>query len=376
MRKIVMIGPVYPFKTGLSYYVGLLYRQLSKCNDVKLFSYTMQYPKFMYKKEQKDYSDDVVKIDEAEFLLNSANPFNWVKVAQRIKKEKPDLVLLQWLHPYFAPCYWFISKCIKKIPIMYICHNALPHERFPLDRFLTRITLSKAKYIIAHSNTDANILKEIVSKSIIAVNPHPAYNFFKIKNMSRDEGRSILKIDSSDYVLLFFGLIREYKGLKHLLNAVPIIKRKMPNVKVVIAGDFGSEDNKKEYDELITQLDISDNVIVHAGHLPIPEVEKFFVACDIVVLPYESATQSGVIQASYGFQKPVIATRVGGLPDAVIDGKTGYLIEPKSPEAIAVAVEDYFDNNRKEQMMACINEESYRFSWERMENTINSLLDN
>ena len=364
--KITMIGPVYPYKTGLSYYVGLLYRQLVKNHEVKLYSYSMQYPKFMYKKPQKDYEDDVVKVDDVEFILNSANPFSWIKLAKRINKEKPDLVIFQWLHPYFAPCYSVMERLLSKdIKIAYNCHNALPHERFPMDKALTKFTLKAADLVIAHSNSDAAILSEMMPKQNVKVNPHPAYNFFKIKDMTKEEGREILKLSADNKVLLFFGLVREYKGLKHLLNAMPDIIKKYPEVRLLIAGDFGG--GKDAYDEMIKSLGIGDYIQIHDGHIPIPDVEKFFAACDLVVLPYESATQSGVIQASYGFEKPVLATNVGGLPDAVDNMKTGYIVEPLRPDLIASSVTDFFDNNRAEEFKQNVIDSAYKFSWERME---------
>lgn len=370
--KIVMVGPVYPYKTGLSYYVGLLYKQLKQENDVVLLSYSMQYPKILYKKPQKDYKDDVVKIEEAEFILNSANPFSWLSVAKRIKKEQADLVIFQWLHPYFAPCYWSLSKLLRKTKILYICHNAIPHERFVCDRLLTKLTLKNANYIVAHSNSDAKILKEMLPVTPIKVNPHPTYNFFKIKNMTKDEGRQMLGLKTEDQVLLFFGLIREYKGLKHLIKALPYIANQLTNVKLVIAGDFSQD--KDQYLKLIKELKVEKFVDIYAGHIPIPEVEKFFAACDLVVLPYESATQSGVVQSAYGFEKPVLATRVGGLPDVVEHMKTGYLVESKNPQAIAEAVIDYFENQREEQFSEFIKESAYKFSWQRMEDCIKSFL--
>jgi len=364
--KITMIGPVYPYKTGLSYYVGLLYRQLIKNHEVKLYSYSMQYPKFMYKKPQKDYDDDVVKVEGAEFILNSANPFSWFSLAGKINKDKPDLVILQWLHPYFAPCYSVLERCIsRKIKIAYNCHNALPHERFPLDKALTKFTLKRADLVIAHSNSDAEVLKKMMPKQNIQVNPHPAYNFFKIQDMTKEEGRKQLSLKEDDKVLLFFGLVREYKGLKHLLNAMPDIVKKYPEVELLIAGDFGG--GRDKYDEMINNLQIGDYIQIHDGHIPIPDVEKFFAACDLVVLPYESATQSGVIQASYGFEKPVLATNVGGLPDAVDDMKTGYIVEPLRPDLISEAVSDFFDNNRAMEFKQNVIDSAYKFSWERME---------
>lgn len=364
--KIIMVGPVYPYKSGIAHYTGTLYRQLVKNHDVKIYSYSMQYPKIMFKKPQKDYDDEVTKIDGVEYVLNTANPFSWVSLALRINKDKPDLVIFQWVHPYFAPCNSVVERLLNKnIKIAYICHNSLPHERFPFDKLLTKMTLKKASLIVAHSNSDAEALKEMMPSVKVAINPHPVYNFFKIKDMSKEEGRKLCGLSEEDKVLLFFGLVREYKGLKHLLNALPEIAQKYNETKLIIAGDFGSD--KDKYMELIKNNGIEKYIQIHDGFIPTAEVEKYFAACDIVVLPYESATQSGVIQASFGFEKPVLATNVGGLPDVVDNMKTGYIVESKRPNLIASAVIDFFENNRAEEFKQNVIDSAYKFSWERME---------
>lgn len=373
MKKIVLIGPVYPFKTGLSYYVSLLYRQLKQNNEVKMLSYTMQYPKLLYKKPQKDYEDDVLKIVEAEYRLHTANPVNWLCTASYINKYKPDVVIFQWLHPYFAPCYWTLEKLIRKeTKVLFICHNVFPHERFPMDRWLTKVALKPADYYITHSKSDAEDLKSIIKNPDVRVTVHPAYNFFKQKNMVKEEARKILGINKEEKVILFFGLVREYKGLKHLLNAMKLLKEMQ--VKLLIAGDFAGA--RAAYDAIISNNNIKEVVKIYDEHIPIGEVEKFFAACDLVVLPYESATQSGVIQVAYSFNKPVLATRVGGLPDVVINGETGYLVEPQNPEQIADAIIDFYTKNRAEAFMDGIEREKYRYSWEQMENVINCLTEN
>lgn len=373
--KIVMVGPVYPYKTGIAHYTGTLYKQLIKNHEVKIYSYSMMYPKIMYKKPQRDYDDDVTKIDGVEYVLNSANPFSAVSLAKRINRDNPDLVILQWVHPYFAPCNSILERCLnKKIKIAYICHNSLPHERFPFDKALTKITLKKSDLIIAHSNSDADVLREMFPDITVAVNPHPVYNFFKVKDMPKDEGRSLLNLKETDKVLLFFGLVRDYKGLKHLLNAMPEIVKKYPETCLLIAGDFGS--SKDKYMEIIEEYNLSNYIQIFEGHIPTAEVEKFFAACDLVVLPYESATQSGVIQVSYGFEKPVLATNVGGLPDVVDNMKTGYIVEPFRPDLIAEKVIDFFENKRADEFKQNVIESAYKFSWDRMEKCIMDNLKN
>ena len=370
--KIVMIGPVYPYTSGLSYYVSLLYRQLCKNHDVTLLSYSFQYPQFLYKRKQKDYEDDSLKIDEAQYVLNTANPVSCIKTAHMINGIGPDLVIFQWLHPYFAPCYYIIAKRLKNTRILFMCHNVFPHERFPMDRLLTKMTLKQGDHFTVHANSDAEDLRSILPDADVTVTVHPAYNFFKQKDMTKSEARRILGINEGTKVLLFFGIVRPYKGLRHLLDALKIIKDEDPentrDLLLLVAGDFSG--SRPEYDEIMENHGIADLISITDGHIPISEVEKFFAACDLVVLPYEDATQSGVIQVAYSFDKPVLATRVGGLPDVVFDRETGYLVDPQRPDLIADCIKDFFDNNMAESLAEGIEREKYRYSWDRMEKII------
>lgn len=368
-KRIVMIGPVYPFKTGLAHYVSLLYKRLQINYNVTLISYSMWYPKILYKKPQRDYSDDVLKLNDIQYILNTANPFNWIKVAKYINEQKPKLVLLQWQHPYFTPCYFMLIKMIKNIKILYICHNVFPHERFPMDKWLTKLALKPADYYITHSNSDAEDLKMIVSNPDLRIAVHPVYNFFKQKNISKREARDILGVSQDERIILFFGLVREYKGLKHLLNAMGLLEHRM-QVKLFIVGDFGG--TREQYEKVIRTNAIEKNVNIIDGYIPACEVEKFFAACDLVVLPYESATQSGVVQIAYGFEKPVIVTNVGGLPDVVENGKTGYVVEAKNPKALSDAIVRYFEEEKAEEFAQNVKGEAYRFSWDRMVEQIES----
>lgn len=373
MKKIVLIGPVYPYKGGIAHYTSLMYQALAKEHDVTMISYKMQYPKFLFKKEQKDYSNDMFKVEDTQFLINTANPFNIIGVANQIKKMKPDLVIIQWWHPYFAPCYSILTRFLKNTKILYICHNVFPHERFPMDKFLTRMTLKHGDCYIVQSRQDEEDLKTIIKNPIYKRTVHPTYNAFKMQNMSKEQAREKLKISNGEKVLLFFGFVREYKGLKHFIKAMPLIQEKLDSVRLMVVGDFG--DDKQSYLDLIQQSHCEKAIDICDGYIPDQEVEKYFAACDLVVCPYESATQSGIIQIAYGFDKPVVATNVGGLPDVVADKKTGYLVKPKNPEAIANAVIDFYENKREQEFEEHIKETAYEFSWERMVEIISELMD-
>ncbi len=367
----VLIGPVYPFKGGISHYTGLMYRALSKEHDVTMISYKMQYPKLLFKKEQRDYANDTFKVEGTEFLINTANPFNILKTAGDIIKMNPDKVIIQWWHPYFAPCYRILTGRLKRagIEITYICHNVFPHERFPMDKKLTKMALKRGDKFILHAQGEVNDLLSIKPDASYKVQVHPTYSAFNFENMDTRTARKKLSVNPDERIMLFFGFVREYKGLKHLIKAVDILKKKyfkeeglMP--KLYIVGDF--DGNKDEYLASIEELKITNDIVIADGYVPDKEVEKYFSAADLVVLPYESATQSGIVQIAYGFEKPVIVTRVGGLPEVVEDGVTGVIVEPFDDEALAEAIFNYFNDNKKEEYIRGIKEREYRFSWDRM----------
>lgn len=360
-----MIGPVYPYKGGIAHYTGLMYRALSRKYKVKMITYKMQYPKLLFKKEQKDYSNKAFQINNARYLINTANPFNCISVAFQIKKMKPDLVIFQWWHPYFSPCYWIIEKILgKQIKVMFLCHNVFPHERFPMDRFLCKQVLKLGDYFITQSSMDTKNLLSIKEDAKYVQTVHPTYNAFKMKNLSRKEARSLLSIPDDEKVLLFFGFVRKYKGLKHIINALPAITEQIPDVKLYIVGDFDGD--KEQYLEQIQSLHTENSVRIFDNYIPDNEVEKFFASCDLVVLPYESATQSGIVQIAYGFRKPVVVTNVGGLPEVVEDGKTGYVVETGNVSQLAAAVIRFFSEQKADEFEQNVMNEEYKYSWERM----------
>lgn len=369
MKKIVLIGPVYPYKGGIAHYTSLLYRTLAEKYEVEMISYKMQYPKLLFKKEQKDYGNDMFKVENAQFLIHTANPFNIVRIGKMIRSKNPDLVIIQWWHPYFAPCYRLLCGAVgKRIPKMFICHNVFPHERFPMDRFLTKMVLKKGDFFIVHAKSDGEDLLTIKADAKVKQNPHPTYNAFKIRDIDKAQARKELGESQDTKLLLFFGFVREYKGLKHLLKALPLVKEKLDRVKLMVVGSFG--DDKADYMNLISGMQIEDCVEVIDEYTPDNEVEKYFAACDVVVLPYESATQSGIVQIAYGFEKPVIVTDVGGLPDVVTDGKTGYVVDAGKPVELARAIVNFYMRGAEHEFQKNVKQEAYRFSWERLREAI------
>ena len=367
-KKIVMIGPVYPFKGGISHYTGMMYRCLREKHEMQMVSYRMQYPKFLFRKEQKDFQNDQFKIEDTKFWLHTANPLNIIRTAQRIRKEHPDLVIVQWWHPYFAPCYWLLCKFLGKIKILFLCHNVFPHERFPMDRWLTKRALRQGDYFLVQSRTDEADLKQICPAANYQRVVLPTFQAFRMTGISREASREKLGMDPSERILLFFGFVRPYKGLKYLLQAMPMIVSQVKGIRLLVVGDFDGD--KEDYERLIRENSLEAYVNIVEGYIPDQEVEPYFSACDLVVLPYESATQSGIIQIAYGFQKPVAATRVGGLPEVVTEGKTGLLAKPKDPASLAEAVIHFFALGDTVDWKENIKQEEKKYSWDRMEEAV------
>lgn len=370
--KIILIGPVYPYTGGIAHHSALLAKALSEQHRVLMTSFKFLYPRFLFKRKQKDYDSNRFQVDGTSYLIHTANPFNWVRTAHKLRKEKADAIVIQWWHPYFAPCYYVLCRLLRPVPILFICHNIFPHERFWPDRFLTKLTLRRGTRFIVQSRQDEQDLLSLISKARYRLNPHPTYNAFKLTGMSRSEGRERIGVAGDVPVLLFFGFVREYKGLKHLLAALPEVRARIPAVQLWVVGDFAGD--KPAYLEMIERLAIGDLVRLVDGYIPDQDIEQYFAAADLVVLPYESATQSGIVQIAYGFEKAVVVTGVGGLPDVVKDGQTGLVVEPRNPAAIAAAIVRFFTENMQTRFAQNIKAAAAEFSWERMAEQITELL--
>ncbi|MCH5248457.1 MAG: glycosyltransferase family 4 protein [Lachnospiraceae bacterium] len=374
IKRIVLIGPIYPYNSGIAHYTGLLYKALLKNGyEVSMHSFKFQYPKFLFKKEQKDERSSQFKVDNVNYSIHTMNPFNWFNVAHQIKKFNTDLIISQWWHPYFVPCFFTLFKLLGRYKLLFVCHNVFPHERFPLDRFLAKLVLRQGDYFITQSKMDANDLRSIKKDAEPIVTPHPTYNAFKISDMSKADARKILNIDEKANIMLFFGFVREYKGLKYMLQAMPAIKKSVPDAELWIVGDFG--DKKESYYNMIDSLGIKDSVKTVEGFVADAEVEKYFAACDLVVLPYVSATQSGIVPMAFGFGRPVLVTNVGGLPDVVTDNKTGYVVKSRSHSEISDKAIDFFNNNRADEFIENIINEEDRFSWDTFVKKLTKLVE-
>jgi glycosyltransferase involved in cell wall biosynthesis len=382
--KIVIIGTAYPMRGGIAQYNSILYKFLSVNHDVKIFSFKRQYPEFLFPgKTQFETGEPAYKIPEGKNIvaIDSINPFNWIFSAFRIRKEKPDLLIYKYWIPFFAPCFFTISFLVKlfaKTKVLFICDNVIPHEKRFGDRFFTKMVFSTVTFFLVQSKTVESDLKIYNKKNKpYILSPHPLYNIFGEK-VDKDAAREFINKNydinlANEKVILFFGFIRKYKGLMYLLDALPeILKNK--KIKLIIAGEFYDDD--KPYREKIKSSGLENDVYLLSDFMPDDKVKYFFSACDCLVLPYTDATQSGIIQIAYFYDKPVIATDVGGLSEVIVNDKTGILIKPRNSESITDAVLRFYNDNLEEKFSGNIKVEKLKYSWETFVENIEKLVSN
>ena len=371
--KIVLVGPFPPFRGGISDLNVALAHHLSKRHVVHAINFTTQYPKVLFPgKTQFKKGDHALEVDSIR-CLSSINPFSWRKTANKIIDLEPDLVLFSFWLAFFAPAFSGVAKKIKKYldaNIMAICHNIIPHEEHLLDTRLTKRFFCFIDSFIVLSKKVENELLNIVPGAKYKYSPHPVYNIFK-NTLSKEQAKAELNI-ATKKVLLFFGLIRKYKGLDILINAMEKINTELDDYTLLIVGEC--YENKAKYTDLIKNAGITDNVQCHYSFVPDNEVGKYFSASDVVVLPYKSASQSGIVQIAYNFDTPVIVSNVGGLPEIVAEGKTGYCVEPSS-NAFAKAIKAFYDKDNINELNSNISDYKSQFSWDGIVNAIEELVN-
>ena len=369
--KIVLIGPTYPLRGGISHHTTLLYRHLRKRHEVHFFAFRRQYPKWIYPgKSDKDSSQIPIKEDGIEHVLDSLNPVTWVNVFQRIRRVSPELIIFPWWVSFWAPQFWTITSLTRIFThskILFICHNVVEHESSVIDKICTRFVLKKGHQFIVHSNEDLRNLRKIITDANVKKNTHPSYEVFHRGDIPKEEARKQLCIEGN--TILFFGFVRPYKGLHYLIEAMPkIIKHQ--SINLLIVGEIWQ--GEEEYRKQIAELGIGNNIRIINQYVPNEQVGLYFAASDLVVLPYVSATGSGIVQAAFGCNKPVISTLVGSLQEVIDHSKTGYLVPPKDSKAIADAVLSFYKNEQEINFIKNIIKVRERFSWDKMVDTIES----
>lgn len=377
--RIVIISTAYPLRGGIAHYVSLLYQHLSIRHDVSVITFKRQYPKLLFPGKtqvedpvhEKKTSNSGSEIPSVQ-VIDTLNPLTWYEAGKIAAKFKPDLLIFKYWMPFFAPAFGVAARVAKKksrCKVLFICDNVIPHEHTPLDKLLTSFLFKAGDSFIVQSKSVEKDLLSVVKKPKYKFVPHPVYEIFG-KGIDKSEARKRIGISQSENVVLFFGYIRKYKGLHVLLDAMVEVLKAM-NVKLLIVGEF--YDDEKGYREQIEKLNLTDNVLVVGEYIPNDEVAKYFSASDVVVLPYIDATQSGITQIAYNFNKPVITTNVGGLGEVVVDGKTGIVIPPGSSDDLANAIVKYFSENLAGKFADGVAEQKKYYSWDNLVNAIEEL---
>ncbi|MFC1466514.1 MAG: glycosyltransferase [Candidatus Brachytrichaceae bacterium NZ_4S206] len=361
-----VIGPTWPFRGGIAHYTTLLVKHLRERHTVRFITYIKQYPKWLYPgNTAMDPSPDssVLRI-ECDRLLTPWNPLTWWRTYRLIKRDQPDVLLLQWWTPFFSPMLFFLTRMLKHeshIRVIFLCHHLIAPDGGIFDWFLARRILWRGNGFIVMSEEDFALLRRALPRARIKGTTHPPYDVFSRAPIPRDQARAKLGLPLDAPVVLFFGFVRRYKGLRHLLEAMRIARDRLPSAKLLVVGEFWEDE--RLYRDLIRQLGLQDAIQIYNQYVPNDQITVYFSAADVVALPYLEATQSGVAQLAIGFERPIIATNVGGMAEVVHHGETGFVVPPGDSQALATALIEFFTQNLAEAFSQRIRKDKESASW-------------
>lgn len=368
MPEVIIIGPGHPLRGGLATFNQRLAKEFIQSGyDCSIYSFSLQYPSFLFPGKTQYSNEPAPEGLTIHSAINSINPLNWIKVGNRLKKERPDIIVVRFWLPFMGPALGTILRRVKKnkhTKIVCIADNVIPHEKRPGDKPFTKYFLKSCDAFITMSEKVMSDLRQFEKDKPAQQVQHPLYdNFGEI--ISKEEARKKLGVGDHESIVLFFGFIRKYKGLDLLLEAVGYLKNIKPetlNFKLLVAGEF--YEDAKQYEDLIEKLGIRDHLILKTDFIPDSEVKNYLCAADAVIQPYRNATQSGVTPLAYHFEKPMVVTNVGGLPALVPDGKVGVVVEP-TPQAIAEGILKFYQLG-EDYFIPHLRNEKLKYSWGNM----------
>jgi glycosyltransferase involved in cell wall biosynthesis len=369
--RILILGTAYPLRGGIAHYNALLASELGKRHAVETITFKRQYPSFLFPGKTQAESGGDLHADPAPQLIDSINPFNWWTVAREIRRRSPDLVIFKYWLPFFGPCFGTIARWVKRgtsTKVLAICDNVLPHERRPFDITFTRYAFAPVDAFIVQSDAVERDLLRFRPGAHARNVPHPIYNLFG-RTVPKDRARSDLGL-TAQRIILFFGYVRKYKGLHVLLDAMAAMDRAL-GIHLVVAGEF--YDDERSYRDQIARLGLEQSVSIRSEYLPNEAVALYFSAADAVILPYVSATQSGIAQIAFNFDRPVIATTVGGLAEVVRENITGLLAPPEDPLALRDKIETFYRDGREPSLVEGVRREKGKYSWDNLVRAIEEL---
>jgi glycosyltransferase involved in cell wall biosynthesis len=373
-EKILIVGTAHPFRGGgISTFNQVMATELQKMGyEVRILTFTLQYPSFLFPGKTQYSEDPAPKHLQIDVKLNSINPFNWFKVGREYKKWGADLVIFRFWTPFMGPAFGTLARIIKgnkKSRIIAITDNVVPHEKSIIDRPFTNYFLSACDAYLCMSKAVLKDLEVFDKNKPKVYHPHPLYDNFG-ETTAQELALKHLKLDPEYRYILFFGFIRKYKGLDLLLEAMGAELLQDFNIKLLVAGEF--YEPEEPYRALIQKFKLEEKVVLHTHFIPDDEVKYYFSAADIVAQTYHHATQSGVTQIAYHFEKPMLVTEVGGLAETVPNRVAGYVVKP-TPVEIAGALFDFFNNNRFQELTLGVKASKKRFGWDAFLKSLLSL---
>ncbi|HEX2969440.1 MAG TPA: glycosyltransferase [Bacteroidales bacterium] len=367
---ITIAGPAWPYRGGIAEFTNRLARQLIDENHrVDIVTFKMQYPPFLFPGKSQLTSSPAPEGLKIRRLINSINPLNWFLTGLRIKKERPDILILRFWLPFMGPSLGSIARIVRSnnhTKVICIFDNVIPHEKRAGDKALTKFFTGSIDGGIVMSRSVGEDLRKFSINIPVKFNPHPLYDIYG-KPLTREEGLSALNLPGGNKYLLFFGFVRAYKGLDLVIRALADPRLRNRNIKLVVAGEF--YDDPEQYTELIRRLGLVPDIYIFNRFIADNEIASFFSIADIIVQPYKSATQSGVAQIGFHFGKPMLVTDVGGLREIIPHGRCGYVVSP-DPLSIADSIDDFYSNDRKNAFSECVISEKKKYSWDKMTSAI------
>lgn len=372
MSKIIIIGPAHPLRGGLATFNQRLAKAfIDDGHSCSIYSFSLQYPSFLFPGKTQYTDEPAPENITVNSVINSINPFNWIKIGNRLKKEKPDIIVVRFWLPFMGPALGTILRRVRKskhTKVICIADNIIPHEKRPGDKIFTKYFLKSCDAFITMSEKVMTDLRLFQKQKPAQLVTHPLYdNFGDI--ISKKEARQHLQLPVDEKIILFFGFIRKYKGLDLLLDAMATDAIKKSGIKLLLAGEF--YEDEKPYNEQIVKLNLQSQLFLRTQFIPDSEVKYFLCAADAVIQPYRNATQSGVTPLAYHFEKPMVVTNVGGLPALVPDGKAGLVTEPE-PGSIASGIIKFYQLG-EDYFIPHLREEKRKYSWSNLVNAIQSL---
>jgi len=362
-KKIILVGPAHPLRGGLAAFNERLANELlAEGFDVIIYTFSLQYPSFLFPGKSQITTDSPPTHLKIKVNINSVNPFNWIKIGNEIKNENADFVIIRYWIPFMGPCLGTIARIVKKnkkTKLVGLLDNVIPHEKRPGDAAFTKYFVKPFNKFLAMSQQVFNDLR-LFSNKPCTISPHPIYDQYG-DIVDKVEACKFLNIDSSLNYILFFGFIRNYKGLDLLLEAFSNSEAATKNIRLIIAGEYYGEE--EYYTQLIEQFNLRDKIILATNYISDAEVKYYFSAADVVVQPYKTATQSGISQIAYHFEKPMIVTNVGGLPEIVPDGISGLIAEVNS-KSIQEKIDLFYNQNLANQLTKGVRLEKKKYSWQ------------